>query len=118
MVLMILIDVNVLVNAHRPDAVDHAKYRKWLAGALVSGSICGLSDVGLTGMIRIVTHPRIFPDPTALDIAVAFANPLRYHPQCFLISPGERHCDIFSRLCKAPGAKGNLVSDAYIAALA
>jgi uncharacterized protein len=118
MVLMILIDVNVLVNAHRPDAVDHAKYRKWLAEALVSGSICGLSDVALTGMIRIVTHPRIFPDPTPLDIALGFANQLREHPQCVLISPGERHWDIFSRLCKAAGAKGNLVSDAYFAALA
>jgi toxin-antitoxin system PIN domain toxin len=118
MVLMILIDVNVLVYAHRPDAVDHAKYQKWLQEVLDSGSMCGLSDVALTGVIRIVTHPRIFPDPTPLDTALGFVNQLREHSGCILVSPGERHWEIFTRLCKSAGAKGNLVTDAYFAALA
>lgn len=115
---MILIDVNILVNAHRPDAVDHVKFRQWLEETLKSGAPCGLSDSVLTGVIRIVTHPRIFPDPTPLDIALGFANELREHPACVLISPGERHWGIFTRLCRAVGAKGNLISDAYFAALA
>lgn len=115
---MILVDVNVLVYAHRPDAVDHAKYRKWLEEALNSGSMCGLSDVVLTAVVRIVTHPRIFPDPTSLDIALGYVDQLRAHPGCLLVSPGERHWEIFTRLCKAVGAKGNLVSDAFLAALA
>ena len=115
---MILIDVNVLVYAHRPDAVDHAKYQTWLQGALDSGSICGLSDVALTCVIRIVTHPRIFPDPTPLNVALGFVNQLREHPGCVLVSPGGGHWDIFTRLCKTVGAKGNLVSDAFFAALA
>jgi toxin-antitoxin system PIN domain toxin len=118
MALMILIDVNVLVYAHRPDSVNHVKYRTWLEAAPDSGSVCGLSDVALTGMIRIVTHPRIFPDPTPLDIALGFVNRLREHPGCVLVSPGERHWEIFNRLCKGAGAKGNLISDAYFAALA
>jgi toxin-antitoxin system PIN domain toxin len=115
---MILIDINVLVYAHRPDAVDHAKYRKWLEDALDSGSICGLSDLALMSVVRIVTHPRIFPDSTPLELALGFANHLREHPGCILVSPGERHWEIFTRLCKAVGAKGNLISDAYFAALA
>ena len=32
--------------------------------------------------------------------------------------PGARHWAIFERLCKHAGAKGNLVADAYLAALA
>jgi toxin-antitoxin system PIN domain toxin len=115
---MILIDVNVLVNAHRPDAVGHLKFRKWLEDVLSSGSTCGLSDVALAGVIRVVTHPRIFPDPTPLDIALGFTNELREHPSCVLVSPGERHWEIFRRLCTSIGAKGNLISDAYFAALA
>src|ERR1700674_4045616 len=95
---MMLVDVNVLVHAHRPDAEDHAKYRKWLEEALDSGSICGLSDVVLTGVIRIVTHPRIFPDPTPLDTALGFVNQLREHSGCIPVSPGERHWEIFTRL--------------------
>ena len=115
---MILVDVNVLVNAHRPDAVNHSKYQRWLEDALDSDVVCGLSDLALSGMVRIVTHPQIFPDPTPLDIALGFADQLREHPGCILVSPGERHWEIFTRLCKAAGAKGNLISDAYFAALA
>jgi hypothetical protein len=32
--------------------------------------------------------------------------------------PGERHWGIFRRLCNEVGARGNLVPDAYLAALA
>lgn len=115
---MILIDVNVLVYAHRPDSQNHESYRKWLEQTLDSGFLCGLSDVVLTGVIRIITHPHIFPDPTPVELALKFANQLREHPACIAVSPGERHWEIFARLCKVAGARGNLVSDAYFAALA
>ena len=115
---MILLDVNVLVYAHRPDSENHNRYKRWLEEALDTGLLCGLSDVVLTGMIRIVTHPRIFPDPTPTNVALEFASQLRAHPACITVSPGERHWEIFSRLCKLVGAKGNLISDAYFAALA
>ncbi|MEK7270556.1 MAG: PIN domain-containing protein, partial [Planctomycetota bacterium] len=39
-------------------------------------------------------------------------------PNCVLLSPGKRHWDIFSGLCRKAGAKGNLIADAYLAALA
>lgn len=77
-----------------------------------------LSDLALSGFLRIVTHPRIFPRPTPLDTALAFIKAVRDQPNCTLLSPRERHWDIFVRLCEMVGAKGNLVSDAYFAALA
>jgi predicted nucleic acid-binding protein len=40
---MILPDVNVLVYAHREDAVDHMHYRQWLEEAIRSGQPYGLS---------------------------------------------------------------------------
>lgn len=115
---MTLIDVNVLVYAHRPDVKDHAKYRDWLEAQMNSGEACGLSEIALCGMVRIVTHPRIYPDPTPLDTALAYAKRLRDHDASIVVAPGERHWEIFSRLCDAAGAKGNLVTDAYFAALA
>jgi uncharacterized protein len=118
MALMILVDVNVLVYAHRPDAEDHFRYRRWLDGVLNSETKCGLSDLVLSGVIRIVTNPRIFARPTPLDLALQFAESLREHEACTLISPGEKHWGIFKRLCRAVGAKGNIVSDAFHAALA
>jgi toxin-antitoxin system PIN domain toxin len=115
---MILIDVNVLVYAHRPDAVDHAKYRNWLEEVMNSRETFGFSELALCGFLRIVTHPRIYPDPTPLGLALEFTKELREHDASLVVAPGERHWGIFTRLCKSAGAKGHLISDAYFAALA
>lgn len=115
---MILLDVNILVYAHRRDSENHDEYRKWLEEALQAEAPCGVSELVLAAMIRIVTNPRIFPDSTPINTALEFADQLREHPGCAIVSPGELHWSIFTRLCRGVGAKGNLVSDAYFAALA
>jgi len=115
---MILVDVNILVYAHRPDAIEHARYLRWLQDALNSEEICGLSALALSGMVRIVTHPQIYSKPTPIDLALNFAQELRDDQGSLVVSPGPRHWGVFARLCRAAGAKGNLVSDAYFAALA
>jgi uncharacterized protein len=106
------------VYAKRLDSPNHTKFRSWLEEALKSDSIFGISDLVLSSVVRILSHPRIFNEPTQLDEALQYVNSLRAHPACILVSPGERHWDIFARLCKATGAKGNLITDAYFAALA
>jgi uncharacterized protein len=115
---MILIDANVLVYAKRQDSPDHTKFRTWLEEIILSDSPFGMSELVLSSVFRILTHPRIFSKPTQLDEALEYVHSLHEQPGCVLISPGEHHWGIFSRLCKAAGAKGNLVSDAYFAALA
>lgn len=50
--------------------------------------------------------------------ALAFADALRNQTNCVVVHPGGRHWDIFTRLCRMGGVKGNLVPDAYLAALA
>ena len=115
---MILIDVNILVYAKRQDAADHLEFRTWLEETLRSDTIVGLTDVVLSGVIRILTHPRIYREPTQLNEALEYVNYLRDETGCIGVSPGDRHWDIFTRLCNSSGAKGNLVSDAFHAALA
>ena len=68
--------------------------------------------------MRIVTHPRVFDPPVPIAAALEFADSLRSQPNAVLVSPGESHWAIFERLCVAAGARGNLVPDAYLAALA
>ncbi len=112
------LDVNVLVYAFREDVPDHAAHRGWLAALAGSDESFGISDLVLSGFLRIVTHPRIFDPPTPLAAALEFAEALRSQPGCVPISPGRRHWDIFTRLCRDSGAKGNLIPDAYLAAMA
>lgn len=47
-----------------------------------------------------------------------FADELRTLSNCVPIAPGPRHWSIFCHLCREAGAKGNLVPDAFLAALA
>jgi len=49
---MILPDVNVLVYAHREDAVDHVRYRQWLEEIIQSGQPYGMNDQVLSGFLR------------------------------------------------------------------
>jgi hypothetical protein len=115
---VILPDVNVLVYAHRQDASDHVSYRRWLEKVVRSEAAFGLSDLVLSSFIRVVTHPAIFTHPTDIGTAMYSAERLRDQPNSVMIEPGPRHWGIFSKLCKKVGAKGSLVPDAYLAALA
>ncbi len=78
----------------------------------------GVSDLVLSGFVRIVTHPRVFAYPSRPDRALEFASVLRQQPNAVPLAAGPRHWEIFVRLCRDAGAKGNLVPDAYVAALA
>ncbi len=115
---MVLIDVNVMVYAHRQDVPNHAAFRTWLEAVMQSDEAYGMSDLVLAGFLRVVTHPRVFKTPTPINQALAFARDVRDQPNCLVIEPGPRHWDIFARLCKTAGVRGNLVPDAYFAALA
>ncbi|MFL5926549.1 MAG: type II toxin-antitoxin system VapC family toxin [Gaiellaceae bacterium] len=113
---MILPDANVLVYAHREDADGHQEYREWLLRTIDGAHPYGVSDVVLSGFLRVVTHPRIFVRPSPLVEAVAFCDVVRSNGTA--ISPGRRHWQIFTRLCTDVGARGNVISDAFLAAMA
>ena len=115
---MILVDVNVLIYAHREHSPDHPRYREWLANACSGPEPYGYSELVLSGFVRIVTHPRVFSEPTPLEAAIDFVERLREPVHAVKISPRPRHWSIFTELCRRANAKGNLVPDAYLAALA
>lgn len=115
---MILCDINVLVFAHREDAVDHARYWHWLDETLDSDEAYGVSEMVLSGFMRIVTNRRIMKTPSTVEEALEFIDELREQPNAVTLTPGPRNWGIFERLCREAGATGDLVPDAYIAALA
>ena len=115
---MILMDVNVLVYAHREDTADHLAYRDWLEEQINGPGAYGVSELVLSGFIRVVTHPRVFERPTPLDMALAFVHQIQSQPLAVPIRPGPRHWAIFEKLVRLSKAEGNLVPDAYHAALA
>jgi uncharacterized protein len=115
---MILPDVNPLIYAFRPDAPQHAVCRAWLTSVLSGDAAFGMSPLALAAVVRITTNRAAFPDPSRLEQAFAFCDYLRSHPHCHLVEPGERHWDIFRRLCIETNTTGRRVTDAWFAALA
>jgi toxin-antitoxin system PIN domain toxin len=115
---LILPDVNVLVYAHREDSANHAAYRAWLERVVNGDEAYGIADLVLSGFVRVVTHTKVFNKPSALADALAFADQLREQPNSVRVEPGPRHWELFLRLCTEIGAKGNLIPDAYLAAMA
>jgi len=115
---VILLDVNVLVRAFHEGVPDHARYRDWLDDAVLSPEPFGINELVLSGFIRVATHPKVFDPPAPIEQAIAFTNVLRAQPNAVIVRPGPRHWGIFTDLCESAGAKGNLVPDAYLAALA
>jgi toxin-antitoxin system PIN domain toxin len=113
-----LSDVNVLVYAFRSDAAGHQAYREWLRATVNGDEAYGIAPQVLSSFVRVVTNRRVFARPSRLDEALLFAHTLMEQPHCQLIQPGPRHWKIFSDLCRHSKATGNLVADAWFAALA
>jgi uncharacterized protein len=72
----------------------------------------------LSSLVRIATHPKIFKHPSGTAEVIHFADTLLEAANCRIIEPGQRHWSIFRELCNATKASGNVVPDAWLAALA
>ena len=110
-------DANVLVSAFREDASHHDRCREWLLEALSGREQIGLSELVLSGALRVLTHPRVFHPPTPNEAATAFVDALLAQPASVPLRPGNGHWRIFRGLTATLSLTGNRIPDAYHAAL-
>lgn len=115
---MLLPDVNALIYAHRVEAPEHARYAEWLRQLATGPEAFGLSELGCSGFIRVVTNPKIWDEATSTEDAFEFIERLRQRSNARLLTHGPASWRIFGDLCRAAHARGKLVADAYHAALA
>ncbi len=111
-------DVNVLVSAFREDATHHDRCRGWLLAAVSGREQVGLSELVLSGALRVLTHPRVFHPATPNEAATAFLDALLAQPASVRLRPGSGHWRIFRGLVGTLSLTGNRIPDAYHAALA
>ncbi|MGN9785782.1 type II toxin-antitoxin system VapC family toxin [Nonomuraea sp. ZG12] len=115
---MLLLDINVLVNAFRPEAQDRHRYHAFVETLINGESSYAVSDFVVNGFIRTVTNRKIYVNPDPLERALEFAETYRNQPHASVVDADDRHWEIFTRLSRKAGATGNLIPDAYLAALA
>ena len=115
---MNLADVNVLVHALRGDSANHSRCRTWLEREIASEGRFGVAPQVLAGVVRVVTHPRIYATPTPPSLALGFCDAILAAPGAVRLEPGPQHWETFRRLVSETRTQGNLVPDAWFAALA
>ena len=111
-------DVNVLVAASRADHPHHEIARNWLEGALRSaseGASVTLMPMVIASVLRLVTSPKIFRQPTPMEDAVKFVDALLGFPGVHLASLGPEWPNL-RRLCLDGPLEGNEVPDAWLSA--
>ena len=114
---MILVDVNLLVEATMTSAPGHEAARPWLQERLTGTARVGLPWASITGFIRVVGQPRAWERPLPVGGAVSVVRSWLEQPPAWIPDPGPRHLELLDLLLRAqPSAR--LVTDAHLASLA
>lgn len=115
---MKILDVNVVVAAHREGHAHHEVAQQWLGVLTSSDEPFAVVDPVAASFVRVTTSRRIFEHPTPIDEAFAFLRALRAQPGHRMVGPGPRHLELLERTCREADATGDLVPDAQLVALA
>lgn len=115
---MLLPDVNVLIYAHRAESSEHERYAQWVRELADGAEPFGLSELGASAFVRIVTSPKVWDQPTTVEDAIEFIERLRSRSNARPLTHGPTSWNVFASLCREAKARGKLVADAYHAALA
>jgi toxin-antitoxin system PIN domain toxin len=111
-------DVNVLVAASRSDHPHHASARTWLEAVLAAagaGATFTLMPMVRASVLRLVTSPKVFLQPTPIDDAVAFVDAILAMPGVRLAPLGPEWPKLRG-LCLDKQLGGNALPDAWLAA--
>ncbi|HMD50630.1 MAG TPA: TA system VapC family ribonuclease toxin [Bryobacteraceae bacterium] len=115
---MILLDANLLIYAYDSVAPEHARARSWLERTFSSSEAVGLSWITILAFLRISTSRRYESDPMRTDEAASVVTSWVSLPNVVLVSPAGQHWRILSDLLAKSRARGALIMDAHLAALA
>jgi toxin-antitoxin system PIN domain toxin len=115
--MMLLPDVNVILAGFRADHTHHQPARAFLEQARAGTEAVGLSDYALAGVVRLATNSRVFSRPDPVASVLAYIDVLLEAPG-EMVRAGGTHWRRFTDLCSSLNLRGNLVPDAYLAAVA
>ncbi|MBA3799418.1 MAG: type II toxin-antitoxin system VapC family toxin [Geodermatophilaceae bacterium] len=115
---MLVLDVNVVLAAHRGDHPQHATVRHWFDELLAGDGQFAVPDLVWASFLRLTTNRRIFSVPSPRMDAFAFIDATVAQPHYVSLGPGPRHLSLLRELCDEADASGDLLPDAVLAAVA
>jgi uncharacterized protein len=114
---VIAVDTNILVYAHRAETEFHAPAFECLRSLAESAQPWGIPVACLHEFFAIVTNPRIFDPPSAVEKSVAQIDAWLGSPQAHVLHSGPQHWSIISALATKAKLQGGQFHDARIAAI-
>jgi hypothetical protein len=114
----VLVDANILLFAVDRSSAFHASAADWLTRQLNGPRRVGIPWMSLGAFLRISTHPRAAEHPLSPDEAWRHVEAWLASAAAWVPQPTERHADVLGSLVRTYQLRGNLVSDAQLAALA
>ncbi len=114
---MIAVDTNILVYAHREDALRHDRARQALRDLVAGGRRWAVPWPCVHEFLAIVTHQRVYRPPTTPAAAAASIEALVASSRLVLLGETEHHLTILGELLSSSGVTGAKVHDARVAAI-
>lgn len=114
---MILIDANLLLYAYDSSSAHHQATERWLNDIFAGNEQIRMDWTTVLAFIRIGTNPRLANGFT-LPEAISIVDEWFAQPNFSILTPGNRHWKILAGLLPEAQARGPLVTDANLAALA
>lgn len=115
---MILVDANVLIYAYDLGSPRHADAAAWLERTLSSDEDIRFPLTTLLAFMRITTNPGVFERPLTASRAIDIVRSWLARPNVAIANPTDRHWEVLEATATAGQARGPLLMDAHVAALA
>ena len=114
---MKLVDANLLLFAYNAAAPEFKRASVWLEDAFWVEETVATSWTNVLAFLRLSTS-KIFPKPLSPSEATAIVDSWFSDARLAIIDPTDKHWGVVRQLIDETGARGNLVADAHLAALA
>jgi len=115
---VIVLDANILLYAYDASSPHNAAARAWLESTVANEGDVRLGVATMLAFIRIATDPRVYAAPMDAAEAIGLVAELLALPNVSLAVPGDRHWAVLAETAIAGQARGPMLMDAHLAALA
>ena len=112
-----LVDANILLYAVDEESSLHSPAKAWIEEALNGPRRVGIPWMSSIAFVRIATNPRALRTALAPTEAWSIVAKWLDAPSTWIPHPGPGHREILGDLLSRHDLRGNLVSDAVLAAL-
>jgi len=115
---VIVLDANILLCAYDSSSGKHAQARAWVERVFSGGTLVGIPWQTVSAFLRVVTNPNLPGQRFTTEEAAQVVDQWLEQPNVRFLGAGDEHWNLLRRMLIEGQARGPLVTDAQLAALA